>query len=500
MLNRKTAYFAGVAAVIVSGMAFDSGAEAKNKATQVSAPQAITASEKAQGAKAHPEILAEFGGAYQSPQTAYVVGVGKNISLQSGLGNAQSDFTVTLLNSSVNNAFAIPGGYVYITRQLVALCNSEAEMAGVLGHEVGHVAARHSKKRQRQSTIANILGAGGAILGGLLGDNGGLVGALGGAAQKYSGQVAQLLTLSYSRGQEEQADDLGIQYLSKAGYDPSALADMLNSLALQTSVDSRVAGQNGGGVPEWASTHPDPAKRVVRAAANAKAYPVSTNRKQDTHFAAINGMLYGDDPKQGVVEGQQFLHPDLRIKFTAPGGFGMANGASEVSINGTGGKGIFSTAAYSGNKQAYIDAVFKSVAGQNQQINYGPVNQTTVNGVPAFYATALVATQQGGQNELTVYAYELSGSQAFHFVTIAPANSNPFGSMYQSFARMSASEASAVKPRKIRIMTVGKGDTMASLAAKMAYTSMQMDRFLALNGLQGNTSLAVGKRVKIVTY
>jgi predicted Zn-dependent protease len=500
MFNRKSLIMAGVAAISLSGVAFDSGVEAKNKASDISAPQAITPSEKAQGAKAHPDILAEFGGAYQSPQTAYVVGVGKNISLQSGLGNAQSDFTVTLLNSSVNNAFAIPGGYVYITRQLVALCNSEAEMAGVLGHEVGHVAARHSKKRQRQSTIANILGAGGAILGGLLGDNGGLIGALGGAAQKYSGTVAQLLTLSYSRSQEEQADDLGIQYLSKAGYDPSALADMLNSLALQTSVDARVAGQSGGGVPEWASTHPEPAKRVFRAAANAKAYPASSNRKQDTHFAAINGMLYGDDPKQGVVEGQQFLHPDLRIKFSAPDGFGIANGTSEVSINGTGGKALFSTAAYSGDKQAYIDAIFKAVSGQNSQVDYGPINQTTVNGVPAFYATALVASQQGGQNEVTVYAYELSRSQAFHFVTIAPANSNPFGSMYQSFARMSANEAAAVKPRKVKIVTVGKNDTMSSLAAKMAYKSMQLDRFLALNGLRSDASLSAGKKVKIVTY
>ncbi len=500
MLNRKSLLMGGVAALVLFGAMPDSGVLAADKATKVSAPQAITASEKAQGAKAHPEILAEFGGAYQSPQTAYVVSTGKKIALQSGLGNAQEDFTVTLLNSSVNNAFAIPGGYIYITRQLVALCNSEAEMAGVLGHEVGHVAARHSKKRQRQSTIANILGVGGAILGGLLGDNGGLVGALGGAAQKYSGTLAQLLTLSYSRGQEEQADDLGIRYLSKGGYDPTALSDMLNSLALQTSVDTRVAGQSGGAVPEWASTHPDPAKRVVRAAANAKSYTANTNRRQDAHFTAINGMLYGDDPKQGVVEGQQFLHPDLRVKFTAPGGFGMSNGTSEVSINGTSGKGIFSTAAYSGNKQAYIDAVFKGVAGQNQKVNYGPVNQTTINGIPAFYATALVATQQGGQNELTVYAYELSSSQAFHFVTIAPANSNPFGSMYQSFARMSASEASAVKPRKVKIVTVAKGDTSASLAAKMAYTSMQLDRFLALNGLRSDTSLAVGRKVKIITY
>jgi predicted Zn-dependent protease len=500
MIIRKGIWTAGVAAIALSAASFHSVSIAKNKATAVSAPQAITASEKAQGAKAHPDILAEFGGAYQSPQTDYVVRVGKNIATKSGLGNAESDFTVTLLNSPVNNAFAIPGGYIYITRQLVALCNSEAEMAGVLGHEVGHVAARHSKKRQRQSTIANILGAGGAILGGLLGDNGGILGAVGGAAQKYSGTLAQLLTLSYSRGQEEQADDLGIQYLSKAGYDPSALSDMLNSLALQTAIDARAAGQNAGAVPEWASTHPEPAKRVARAAANAKVYPASTLRKQDTHFAAINGMLYGDDPKQGVVEGQEFLHADLKLKFSVPTGYGMSNGASEVSINGTGGKAIFSTAAYNGNKQAYIDAVYKALAGQNQAINYGPVNQTTINGIPAFYATALIATQQGGQNEVTVYAYEFSNSQAFHFVTIAPANANPFSSMYQSVARLSQAQADAIKPRKLRIVTVAKNDTVATLAAKMAYQSMQTDRFLALNGLSSGATLAAGRKVKIVTY
>ena len=117
-------------------------AEAKKKP---SVPKSISPQEKQQGAKLHPEILKEFGGNYESPQTDYVVRVGKNIAVQSGLGNAQSDFTVSFLNSPVNNAFAIPGGYIYITRQLTALCNSEAEMAGVLGHEVGHVAARHSK-------------------------------------------------------------------------------------------------------------------------------------------------------------------------------------------------------------------------------------------------------------------------------------------------------------------------------------------------------------------
>ncbi len=497
MTKFKTIAMTGAAIIAMSSIVSDVADAKKDSGSSV--PSAISAKEKQEGAKAHPEILNEFGGVYQSPQTAYVVRVGKEIAVQSGLSNAEGDFTVSFLNSPVNNAFAIPGGYIYITRQLTALCNSEAEMAGVLGHEVGHVAARHGKKRERAAGRASILGVLGQVAGGLLGDNGGIAGAIGGLAKQYSGTVAQLLTLKYSRAQEKEADDLGIQYLSKAGYDPLALSDMLNSLAMQTTLDARAAGQDARSVPAWASTHPDPAKRVVRAASVAKKYAQNNVRKQDRHFDAINGMLYGDDPAQGVIEGQEFLHPDLRLKFAAPTGYGMQNSAQAVVVNGNGGKALFTTAAYNGNKQAYIDAAFKAVAGQ-QQVNYGSVNQTTVNGIPAFYATAMVSTQQGGQNAVTVFAYEFSGSQAFHFVAISPANADPFNSMFQSVRRLSQSEASAIKPRKLRIVTVGKNDTISSLAAKMAYSNLQTERFLALNGLQGNAQLTSGRKVKVVTY
>ncbi|HEV7233059.1 MAG TPA: M48 family metalloprotease, partial [Sphingorhabdus sp.] len=455
--------------------------------------------EKSEGAKYHPEILKEFGGPMQSPQTAYVVRVGKNIALQSGLGNAESDFNVTLLNSSVNNAFAIPGGYVYITRQLVALCNSEAEMAGVLGHEVGHTAARHSKKRQRQATIANILGVGGTILGAVLGDNSGLLGAVGGGLKQYSGTLAQIFSLSYSRGQEEEADDLGIRYLSKAGYDPTALSAMLTSLALQTSVDARVSGLGDNRVPEWASTHPDPAKRVVRAANNAKAYPASTNRRADAHLAAINGMLYGDDPAQGVVEGQDFLHPNIKMKFTAPTGFGMQNGTDAIAINGNSGKAIFTQGNFTGDRSAYVVAALKSVSGQNQTIPAGEIRQTTVNGIPAFYSSTAVNTQQG-QRVVTVFAYEWGGNVGYHFITITATNSNPFDSMFSSMSRLTAAQAAAIKPRKLRVVTVGRNDNVSTLAARMAYSSLQQERFRALNGLTANQEPAAGQKVKIVTY
>jgi predicted Zn-dependent protease len=472
-------------------------ADAKTK--QPAAPRAFSAQEKTEGAKYHTEILKEFGGPMQSPQTAYVVRVGKNIAVQSGLGNSQNDFNVTLLNSSVNNAFALPGGYVYITRQLVALCNSEAEMAGVLGHEVGHTAARHSQKRKNNATLAGILGMGGTILGSVLGDSGGLLGAVGGGLKQYAGPLAQVFSLKYSRTQEEEADDFGIRYLSKAGYDPSALSSMLNSLALQTSLDSRVAGLGDNAVPEWASTHPDPARRVARAITQSKSFPASTLRNADAHFAAIDGMLYGDDPVQGVVEGQAFIHPQLKMRFTAPTGFGVQNGSEAVSINGNTGKAVFTSAAFDGNRDAYISNAFKSVSGGNTAIPVGEIRRTTINGIPAFYSSSVVNTQQG-QRAVSVFAYEWSPGTAYHFVTITAANTSPFDGMFASMVRLSNAQAAEVKPRKLRVVTVGRSDTVASLANRMAYPSLQTERFLALNGLTSNSVVRPGQKVKVVTY
>ena len=474
-------------------------AEAQSRAKAPAAPRAFTAQEKSEGAKYHTEILKEFGGPMQSPQTAYVVRVGKNIAMQSGLGSAQSDFNVTLLNSSVNNAFALPGGYVYITRQLVALTNSEAEMAGVLGHEVGHTAARHSEKRKNNSTIAGLLGMGGSILGSVLGNSGGLLGALGGGLKQYAGPLAQVFTLKYSRSQEEEADDFGIRYLSKAGYDPTALSSMLNSLALQTSVDTRVAGLANNQVPEWASTHPDPARRVSRAASRSKSYPASTFRNADAHLAAIDGMLYGDDPAQGVVEGQEFLHPQLKMKFTAPNGFGIQNSSEAIAINGNSGKAMFTAGAFDGNRNSYIANALKTVSGQNATIPVDEIRRTTVNDIPAFYTNAVVNTQQG-QRVVTVFAYEWAPGTAYHFVTITASNANPFDRMFSSMVRLSNAQAGAVKPRKLRVVSAGPRDTVASLAGRMAYNSLQTERFRALNGLSSNATIRAGQKLKIVTY
>ncbi|WP_215356181.1 M48 family metalloprotease [Sphingopyxis soli] len=494
-MKRKTA--SRLAIMFAASVALTGVADAQLKAIRTQT--AITPAERKQGDEAHPQLLQEFGGAYAGPQAAYVNRIGQNIAVQSGLSRSPSDFTVTLLNSPVNNAFAIPGGYVYVTRQLMALMNDEAELAGVLGHEVGHVAAQHSKKRQSAATRNTILGVLGAVLGGAIGDNGGLLGGLGGLLQNNAMKVAQLATLGFSRSQELEADQLGVQYLKKAGYDPLALSTMLASLANQTSLEARLSGGDARSIPEWASTHPDPASRVRNAQSLASKVGTGGVRNADAFLASVDGVLYGDDPAQGVVEGRDFMHPDLRLKFTVPNGYGMQNGTSAVLVSGNGGQAQFSTAAYNSDMNAYIASIFKEIGG-NANLSPGSIQRTTVNGIPAYYSVARANTQSG-QVDVTVFAYEFSRTSAFHFVALTQAGgAGVFNPMFQSVRRLTASEAAAIRPRRVDVVTVARGDTVATLARRMAYTDLQTERFQVLNRLTATSRLTPGRKVKIVVY
>ncbi len=473
---------------LLAGAALSMSACATVPGANIAAGTPITAAEAQQGAEYHPQFIAEFGGEMTGPQARYVQQVGQNIAVQSGLATTPTAFDVTLLNSSVNNAFAVPGGYVYATRQLVTLMNNEAELAAVLGHEVGHVSARHSARRQAAAQRNQLLGLLGAVIGGAVLGSPDLA--------NLSLQGSQLLTLRYSRGQELEADQLGVQYLKSAGYDPRAMATLLSSLAAQNSLDAQLQGRGDATIPEWASTHPDPASRVQNALALAGTQTGVTNR--DTFLTRIDGLLYGDDPEQGVIEGQSFIHPDLRLTFAAPQGFYMVNGTRAVSINGDGGKAQLSTGPYNNDLNAYVRAVFTALGGDQQQIAPSSIERTTVNGLPAAYGTARVNNGQQ-QVDVTVFAYEFSNSQAFHFAAITPAGqSGTFNSMYSSMRRISANEAAAVIPRKIDVVTAARADSVRTLAARMAYTDAQETRFRVLNGLGANDQVVPGQRYKIV--
>lgn len=458
-----------------------------------SASAPITQTEAQQGAQYHPQLLAEFGGAMTGTHAQYVEQVGKNIAVQSGLGNARESFTVSLLNSPVHNAFAVPGGYIYTTRQLVTLMNNEAELAGVLGHEVGHVAARHSQRRQAEAQKNTLLGGGLAILSGiLLGDSG-----LGNTLSRTFMEGSQMLTLKFSRQQELEADDLGIQYLGRAGYDQRAMGTVLASLAAQNGLDARLAGRNAS-VPEWASTHPDPASRVQSALAKASAAGAAGVTNRDTFLTRIDGMLYGDDPAQGMIEGSTFIHPEMRLAFTAPQGFYMVNGTRAVSIQGQGGQAQMTLAAYNGNLETYVRQQFTALGGQNSTLAPSQLERTTVNGLPAVYGTARVNNGQS-QVDVVVFAYEFARDRAYHFTAIAPAGrAATFNPMFQSMRRITQAEATSVVPKKLQVVTVARGDTVASLARRMAYDSAQEDRFRVLNALSGSATLTPGQKVKLV--
>ena len=210
-------------------------------------------------------------------------------------------------------------------------------------------------------------------------------------------------------------------------------------------------------------------------------------------------MLYGHDPAQGVVEGQDFLHPQLKMKFTAPSGFGMQNASDAVTINGNNGKAIFAGGAFDGNRSSYVANALKAVSGENATIPAGEIRRTTVNDIPAFYTNAIVNTQQG-QRVVSVFAYEWGPGMASHFVTITANNANPFDRMFASMSRLTPAQAATVKPRKLRVVTAGPRDSVATLAARMAYPSLQNERFRALNGLSSNAAIRAGQKLKIVTY
>jgi predicted Zn-dependent protease len=473
------------ASVVALGSALGAGAEAQNRT------RSINQSTAAQAAQQHPQIVEEFGGEEAGSRGAYVRAVGAKVAAQTNISGGANAFRITTLNSPVMNAFAVPGGYLYVTRQLVGLMNDEAELASVLGHEAGHIAARHSSKRQRSGILSQL----GAILVGVVTGSGQLA--------QLAGQVSQGIFLKYSRDQEYEADDLGVRYITAAGYDPLASSRFLASLGAATSLEARAAGRDDErSAPSWARTHPLSADRVSRATRQARATRRTgglTNR--EAFLGHVDGLMVDDDPRQGVIDGRTFSHPDLRIRFAVPEGYGMQNGVRAVSIVGQRGQAQFSGGRFSGNLGTYIGQVFQAVVGQNSRVGYTQPRATTINGIPAAYSTARVNTQQG-QVDLTVFAYQWDSDTAYHFAMVTPAGSGlgPFGSMVQSIGRLSAGEAAAIRPRVIDVVTVRSGDTVASLANRMAYNDLRLERFRVLNGLGSNATLAPGQKVKIVVY
>ena len=456
--------------------------------------------EKRLGTQEHPKIIQEFGGVYDDPNVSgYVAVVGGRLAANSD--NPQIGYTFTLLNSPVVNAFALPGGYVYITRGLMALANDEAELAGVLGHEIGHVTARHTAKRQGKSTVAGGLITLGALATGILTGSSGLAQGV----QQLGGVAAAGYLASFSRDQEYEADLIGVKVIAKTGYAPNAQAEFLQSLADYSSLEGKLAGQKGEQKgTDWLATHPNTRERVQRAidaagVANARS-DAPTNR--DQYLKVIDGLIYGDDPSQGFVRGQTFSHPQLRITFAVPQGFRLMNtDTAVIAVQRQGGSRIVFDSEPDKRKAAtdpasYITRVWAAKLGlkRTEQIN--------VNGLPAATAAARVNTQ-GGQMDVRFVAIQWDQSTMFRFLFVTPpqqtsAMTTGFQQTTYSFRRMTDQEIGALKPHRIRIHTVRSGETVDSLAANLPGEEFPAERLRLLNGLQPSDQLQPGQKIKII--
>lgn len=451
----------------------------------------------AEAQRDHPEIVRELGGAETGARAAYVESVGRRVGAFSGVANPGQALHFTTLNSAVENAFSVPGGYIYVTRQLMGLMDDESQLAFALGHEVGHIAANHAHIREQYANRTDIFGVLGQIFGGIIG------GPLGNAASQMAQQRSKLATLSFSRDQEYQADTLGLRYMIAAGYDPEGAAGILGTLARNTALQTRVQGRTNRQTPEWASTHPLSTNRMQRALAEARATGRlgSGIRNRIQFLSMLEGIYVDDDPAQGMIDGATFTHPDLRIQFAVPQGYLMSNGTDAVTISGSAGKAQFRGGQYNGTLDNAVLLAFRQLTRGESNFPVTPPQHVTINGMPAAVTTARVNTDSG-MIDASVAAYQWDLRTVYYFVMLTPGGYgvSPFTPMINSLRRITPAEAAAIRPRIIHIETLRPGDTVQSLSSRMAYRDFRLDRFLSLNGLAANSALVPGQKVKLVVY
>lgn len=445
------------------------------------------ADEEKIGAEQHPKILEEFGGAYNEGDVgAYVAEVVGRVAAQSPID--PNSVRSTVLNSPVVNAMALPGGYVYATRGLLALANSEAELAGVMGHEIGHVVERHAAKRYNK---AMGLSLGGALASVLLGND---------TANQLINMGGTLWLLKNSRDDEYEADSLGTEYLGSAGYDPIAMSTFLVSMDMQTQLHSELSGQSyDPNRVDYLSTHPNTQKRVQRAADIARQTAGGDSIRRMRHLKAIDGMIYGDAPEQGFIRGQRFAHPELRFAFTAPKGFRLINSPSAVVAAASNAQVKFD---FGPNKSGNDMKTHIQRWAEGQRIS--ELKSGKIGGMNAATAIIRNLSTQSGRIDARLYAIAFSDTQVAQFVGSTPTNAteqmgDTIWQMAESFERLSAKQAKALKPLRIRLAQAKPGDTIQSMSKKMAFSDKREARFRALNQLEAGVPLQSSVWYKIVT-
>jgi predicted Zn-dependent protease len=441
--------------------------------------------EIAMGRDADAQVRAEMG-VYNDPELAkYVSDIGLSLAKLSERPALPWQFTV--VDQPAINAFALPGGFIYITRGILPFLDDEAELAGVLGHEIGHVTARHSV-RQYTRTIGGV-----AALGAL--------GVFVPAARPFSQMSEQalgLLFLKYGRNDELQADQLGARYEASGGWDPAGVPGMLSTLG---RLDE--ASGDRKGIPNWLSTHPEPLARVAEitpTVTQLKAGRSDYRTNRDVLERRVDGLIFGDNPEQGVTRGSTFLHPPLRFRIDFPQKWEVANSPQQVVARAPDAD-VFMLLQLVSKPQG--QAVRDVALAHMQAAGFRPVSgdRTTINGLEAY-----VGVYQGqieGLGEVTSRAAHIAHGGAYYFVAglVAPAGferaDGAFTASIRSFRPLTVAEAEAIRPARVDFYVVRAGDTWASIAERSG-GAIRPTTLAVMNHSARDSEPRVGTRIKIV--
>ena len=430
----------------------------------------------------HLRLLQAFGGEYRAGNVRAVLEeiVARLAKASDGqIGN----YEITILNSPIVNAFALPTGRLYVTRGLLALANDTSEIASVMAHEIAHVTARHATERAELELESALVSQ---VVAQVLNDP-----TTGAAVQASS----KLTLAKFSRQQELLADQISVRNIARAGYDPYGAGRFLVSLGRNTTF--RAGGEGGGDKKlDILSSHPSTPERIaaVTSAARQIGAPGIGEREAGRWLTAIDGIAFGDDPADGVVRGRRYLNSALRIAFTAPDGFELeAAREMVVGVSRDGAQALrFDSVALKPGQtlESYV------ASGWIDGVTTGEVESVTISGLPA-----AVTTGKGTDWRFRLAAIQ-AGQRVYRFILAAKGGTDPERGMravLDSFRSLSPSEAQSVKPMQIRLVAAAEGDTPASLSGRMATHDRPLELFQILNGLDRSGRLTPGQRYKIVT-
>ncbi len=439
--------------------------------------------EKALGLQSDPEIIATMGLYEDAKLQAFINEKGSQMARVSHRPNLGYEFKI--VDSPVVNAFAVPGGYVYFTRGIMAHFNNEAEFAGVLGHEIGHITARHSAQQYSNQILAQA----GLVLGVVLSED-----------FRQFADVAQLgmslLLLKFGRDHESQSDRLGVEYSTKIGYDAKEMAGFFKTI-------HRLSDDGGGRVPTFLSTHPDPLDRFQKVGEETRkwqaAKPGNYEVGRESYLRMIDGLVYGEDPRQGYVQNGVFYHPELKFEFPVPRDWQLENSPSQVQMAPKDGKALMLLSL--SQAKSMPDAAQALI--QKGSLTVVENRSATVNGLPA---QIMLADQVNQQNNTAIrvlayfiqyngFIYELLGlSEQKDFLNYSPT----FEQSMRNFRPLADLSRVNTVPERIRIKAVNQTGTLEQALRSYNMPEARLQELAILNGMELKEQVIQGMLIKTV--